>query len=131
MLYYCISHSDSPLSLSYKKEQSIIAAKLNKPTTINISMIAYPEDVTFHWSFGGMTKTWEPINETSVEYNITNIGLTSYLTITSFKPHHQEGFYLVYGQNSVLNRRNYEFLVQPHGKTPKEKTFVTKYGCFI
>ena len=95
-------------------------------------MIAYPVDVTFHWSFGGMTKTWEPVNETSGEYNITNIGLASYLTITSFKPHHQEGFYQVYGQNGVPMRRNYEFLVQPHGKTAKEKTCIIKYGyCFI
>ena len=81
-------------------------------------MIAYPEDVTFHWSFGGMTKTWKPVNETSGKYNITDIGLTSYLTITSFKLH-QEGFYKVYCQNGVPKRRNYEFLVQPHGKTPK------------
>ena len=84
---YCIHVfliSDSPQSLSYKKEQSIIAADLNKPTTINISMIAYPVDVTFHWSFGGMNKTWESVNETSGQYNITTIGLTSYLIITSF-----------------------------------------------
>ena len=78
-------------------------------------MIAYPVDVTFHWSFGGITKTWEPVNETSGEYNITNIGLTSYLIITSFKSH-QEGFYQVHGQNGVRVGRKYEFLVQPQSK---------------
>ena len=88
-------------------------------------MIAYPVDATFHWSFGGMTKIWKPVNETSAEYNITNIGLTSYLIITSFKPHH-EGFYQVYCQNGVPMRRNYEFLVQPHGKTQKEKDMYYK-----
>ena len=108
-------NSDSPRSLSYRKEQSIIAAKLNKPATINISMIAYPEDVTFHWSFGGMTKTWEPVNETSGEYNITNIEMASSLSITSFKPHH-EGFYQVFGQNPVRVGRKYEFQLQRHSK---------------
>ena len=94
-------------------------------------MIAYPLDVTFHWSFGKMTKTWEPINETSGEYSITNIGLTSYVIIASFKPHH-EGFYQVYCQNGLPKRRNYGFLVQPHGNTPKEKTCVIKHTyCFI
>ena len=89
--------------------------QLNNPVTINISVIAYPVNVTFHWSFGGMTKTWEPVNETSGEYNITNIVLTSYLTITSFKPH-QEGFYQFYGQNTVRVGRKYEFQLQPHSK---------------
>ena len=94
-------------------------------------MIAYPVDVTFHWSFGGMNKTWESVNETSGQYNITTIGLTSYLIITSFKPYH-EGFYQVYCQNGSPKRRNYGFLVQPNGKTPKEKTCVIKQRyCFI
>ena len=92
-------------------------------------MIAYPVDVTFHWSFGGMTKTWEPVNETSREYNITNIELTSYLTIASFKSH-QEGFYQVYGQNPVSVGRKYEFQLQPHSKMQKMCNMKHEY-CFI
>ena len=79
-------------------------------------MIAHPAEVVFLWKFGGRKKTWEPMNKTSEEYNITDIGLTSYLTITSFKPH-QEGFYKVSGNNSVGTGREYEFQVQSYGES--------------
>ena len=107
---------DSPLSLTYRKEHSKIAAELHKPVTVNISMIAHPAEVVFLWEFGGRNRTWEPINKSSDEYNITNIGLTSYLTISSFKPHH-EGFYKAFGNNSVRNGRKYEFMVQSYGRS--------------
>ena len=79
-------------------------------------MIAHPEEVVFLWEFGGINRTWEPVNKTSEEYNITDIELTSYLTITSFKPH-QEGFYKVSGNNSVGTGREYEFQVQSYGRS--------------
>ena len=79
-------------------------------------MIAHPEEVVFLWSFGRMTRTWKTINKTSEEYDITNIGLTSYLTITSFKPH-LEGFYKVSGNNYVRTGSEYEFQVQRYGKS--------------
>ena len=79
-------------------------------------MIAHPAEVVFLWEFGGMNRTWKPINETSEEYNITNTGLTSYLTITSFKPH-LEGFYKVSGNNSVRTGREYEFQVHSYGRS--------------
>ena len=108
--------SDSPLSLTYRKEHSKIAAELNKPVTINISIIAHPAEVVFLWEFGGRNRTWEHINETTEEYNIINMGLTSFLTITSFKPHH-EGFYKVSGNNSVRIGTEYEFQVQSYGES--------------
>ena len=106
--------SDSPLSLTYLKEHSRIAAELNKPVTINISMIAHPAEVVFLWEFGGTNRTWKLINKTSEEYNIANMGLTSYLTITSFKQR-LEGFYKVSGNNSIRTGREYEFQVQSYG----------------
>ena len=108
--------SDSPLSLTYRKEHSEIATEPHKPATLNISMIAHPAEVAFFWSFGGMDRTWETINETTGEYNITNIGLTSYLTITSLKSQN-EGFYKVSGNNSVRTGREYEFQVQSYGES--------------
>ena len=107
--------SDSPLSLTYRKGHSKIAAELNKPVTLKISMIAHPAKVVFLWEFGGKNRTWENINQRTEEYNITNIGLTSYLTIASFKSHH-EGFYKVSGNNSVRTGRGYEFRVQSYGE---------------
>ena len=115
-LYYFVILPDSPLSLTYQKEHSRIDTEHNKPATVNISLIAHPAEVVFLWSFGGMNRTWETISETTAEYNITNIGLTSYLTITSFKSHH-EGFYKVSGNNSVRTGREYEFQVQSNGET--------------
>ena len=108
--------SDSPISLIYRKDHSRFAAELYKPVTINISMMAHPAEVVFLWEFGGRNWTWEHINQTTEEYNITNIGLTSYLTITNFKPHH-EGFYKVSGNNSVRTGRGYEFQVQSYGES--------------
>ena len=78
-------------------------------------MIAYPADVAFYWSFGGMNRTWEAINESSGEHEINSIRLTSYLTITSFKPD-QKGFYQVYGANSVRKGRKYQFHVLPYSE---------------
>ena len=102
--------------MTYHRENSKIASELNNPVTIKISMIAHPAEVVFLWSFGGINRTWEPINKTSEEYNITNTGLTSYLTITSFKQHH-EGFYKVSGNNFVRTGREYEFQVQSYGES--------------
>ena len=79
-------------------------------------MITHPAKVVFLWEFGGKNRTWENINQRTEEYNITNIGLTSYLTIASFKPHH-EGFYKVSGNNSVRTGREYEFQVQSYGES--------------
>ena len=111
---YC--SQNAPLSLTYRKGHSKIAAEINKPVTLKISMIAHPAEVVFLWSFGGINRTWELINKTSEEYNITNIELTPYLTIKSFKPHH-EGFYKVSGNNSVRTCREYEFQVQSYGRS--------------
>ena len=78
-------------------------------------MTAHPAEVVFLWDFGGINRTWKNINQRTEEYNITNIGLTSYLTIKSFKPH-LEGFYRVFGNNSVRTGREYEFRVQSYGE---------------
>ena len=63
-----------------------------------------------------MNRTWETISEKTGEYNITNMGLTSYLTIINFKSQH-EGFYKVSGNNSIRNGREYEFQVQSYGES--------------
>ena len=78
-------------------------------------MIAFPADVTFHWFFNTSNYTWEPIKKTSEGYNITNIGLTSYLYIANFQPE-QAGHYKVYGNNSVKAGRDYKFELRTHGK---------------
>ena len=78
-------------------------------------MIAFPADVTFHWFFNGTNNAWEPINATTEGYNITNMGLTSYLLITNFQPE-QAGHYKVYGNNSVKAGRDYKFELRSHSK---------------
>ena len=78
-------------------------------------MIAFPADVTFHWSFNTRNNTWEPINTTTKGYNITDKGLTSYLYIADFQTE-QAGHYKVYGNNSVKAGRNYKFELLPHSE---------------
>ena len=75
-------------------------------------MIAFPADITFHWFFNSSNNKWEPINPTTEGYNITNIGLTSYLFIANFLPE-QAGHYKVYGNNSVKAGRDYKFELLP------------------
>ena len=107
--------SDSPLSLTYDQQPSIIATKLGKPASLNITMIAFPADVTFHWFFNTSKNTWNLINTTTEGYNITNIGLKSYLFIANFQPE-QAGHYKVFGNNSVKAGRGYKFELRPHSK---------------
>ena len=107
--------SDSSPSLTYYKQPSIIATKLGEPASLNITMIAFPADVTFHWFFNGTNNTWESISTTIEGYNITNRGLTSYLYIADFQAK-QAGHYKVYGNNSVKAGRDYKFELPPDSK---------------
>ena len=78
-------------------------------------MIAFPADVTFHWFFNTTYNTWEPINANTEGYNVTKIGLTSYLYIADFQVE-QAGHYKVYGNNSVKAGRDYRFELRPQSK---------------
>ena len=77
--------------------------------------LTFPADVTFHWFFHTSNNTWKPINTTTKGYNITNIGLTSYLYIADFQAK-QAGHYKVYGNNCVKAGRDYKFELRPHSK---------------
>ena len=78
-------------------------------------MTAFPEDIIFNWSFKKADNTWNPINTSGEGYNITNIGLTSYLFVAKFQPD-QAGHYKVYGNNSVKPGRDYIFELRSHSK---------------
>ena len=78
-------------------------------------MIAFPADVTFFWFFSATNNTWESINAATEGYNITKIGLTSYLYIADFQIK-QAGLYKVYGNNSVKAGRDYRFELRPQSK---------------
>ena len=88
-------------------------------------MRAYPTDVTFLWLFGGTNKTWNPINSTTEGYNITNIGLSSYLYINNFQID-KAGHYKVYGKNSVNAGREYGFELRS-----RSKSIVSKEKCCL
>ena len=89
-------------------------------------MRANPAVVTFFWSFGGTNKTWNQINSTTEGYNVTNIGLNSYLYIDNFKLE-KAGYYRVYGKNSVNAGREYEFELRSRSKSVVSmKTYIIK-----
>ena len=71
-------------------------------------MLAFPVDVTFTWSFCAYNQNCSIINSTDERYQITQIGLTSVLTVLQFHTS-MAGYYKIYGRNGVKARKEYQY----------------------
>ena len=107
------SFTDSPVSLSYRQDESIIFSPLYRPVHIPIEVIAYPRTVSFQWYFRDSGR-WMSVNASDPRFNITGQGMNSILTINKLYLN-LTGDYRVETSNGIRSAKLYVFTVQPEG----------------
>ena len=106
---------DSPISLTYKEINSVIATPLNEPVQISITVLAYPVNVTFQWNFKPNDSKWMLISSTDERFSVTNTGLLSVLTVRKFE-FNLQGNYRVNAWNRQAYIKMFRFKLLPEGQ---------------
>ena len=110
-----VSFTDSPVSLSYRQDESTIFSPLYRPVHIPIEVIAYPRTVSFQWLFNDSGKGWVSVNASDDQFSITEQGMNSTLTINKLYLN-LTGDYRVEASNGIKSAKVYRFTVLPEGK---------------
>ena len=116
--------TDSPVSLSYRQDESTIFSPLYRPVHIPIEVTAYPSTVSFQWYLSDSGR-WMSVNASDDRFNITEQGMNSTLTINKLYLN-MIGDYRVETSNGIRNAKVYGFTVQPEGAVlPRSYTLYT------
>ena len=125
MVVLLVSFTDSPVSLSYRQDESTIFSPIYRPVHIKIEVIAYPRTVSFQWFFNDSVKGWVSVNASDDGFSITEQGMNSTLTINKLYLN-LTGDYRVETSNGIRNAKVYGFNVQPEGTDlPRSYTLYT------
>ena len=108
------SFTDSPVSLSYRQDESTIFSPLYLPVHIPIEVIAYPRIVSFQWYFNESGEEWVSVNASDRRFNIIEQGINSILTINKLYLN-LTGDYRVKASNGIRSAKVYGFTVRPEG----------------
>ena len=107
------SFTDSPVSLSYRQDESTIVSPLYRLVHVPIEVIAYPRTVSFQWYFSDSGR-WMSVNASDRRFNITEQGMNSILTINKLYLN-LTGDYRVEASNGIRSAKVYGFIVRPEG----------------
>ena len=102
--------TDSPVSLTYRSNDSTISSSIRQPVNLTIEVKAYPRTVSFSWYFIKQSK-WIAINSSDERFLINNHELESVLTLRSFSTD-LAGTYKVEATNGIGDAK--EFLYTLH-----------------
>ena len=109
-----VSFTDSPVSLSYRQEESTIFSPLYRPVHIPIEVTAYPRTVSFQWYFNDSGEGWVSVNSSDDRFNIIEQEMNSTLTINKLYLN-LTGDYRVETSNGIRSLKVYGFTVRPEG----------------
>ena len=108
------SFTDSPVSLSYRQDESTIVSPLYCLVHVPIEVIiAYPRTVSFQWYFNDSGR-WMSVSASDDRFNITKQGMNSILTINKLYLN-LTGAYRVEASNGIRSAKVYGFIVRPEG----------------